>query len=177
MDDNKLPDRKRIRLDSYCYSMSGRYFITVCAQDKRPIFSRIIERHYQCDSCRNVSPYVTELTDLGKIVEDVILSLSSTFPLVSVPCYVIMPDHIHMILSRQSGSSQKDSSVPTIIMYLKNKVLYNARKQLGVSDVFQRSFYDHVIRSDNDYEETVKYIRNNPARRYLKNHPRKPGDD
>ncbi len=177
MDDNKLPNRKRIRLDSFCYSQPGRFFITICAQDKRPIFSAIVDNSTKSHECRNASPYSVELTALGKIVDSAILSLGNTFPLVNVPCYIIMPDHIHMIINKQSGPSPKNSSIPVIIMCLKNRIIYEARKQLGVSDIFQRSFYDHVIRSDNDYEETVKYIQDNPARRYLKNHPRKPGDD
>lgn len=177
MDNNTFPKRKRIRLDSYCYTQPGRFFITICAQDKRPIFSEIVENPTSSRECRNALPYSVELTDLGKIVDSAILSLGNTFPLVNVPCYIIMPDHIHLIINKQSGPSPKNSSIPVIVMCLKNRIIYEAKKQLGVSDVFQRSFYDHVIRSDNDYEETVKYIRNNPARRYLKNHPRKPADD
>ncbi len=112
MDNNTFPKRKRIRLDSYCYTQPGRFFITICAQDKRPIFSEIVENPTSSRECRNALPYSVELTDLGKIVDSAILSLGNTFPLVNVPCYIIMPDHIHMIIMIMKKRSNTSATTP-----------------------------------------------------------------
>ena len=85
----ELLKRKRLRLQDYDYSTPGAYFITVCTHQKQKTLSRIVGAIHE-------SPE-TELTEYGKIVQYYIEQLSTRFSL-SVDGYVIMPNHIHIIL-------------------------------------------------------------------------------
>ena len=87
--------------------------------------------------------------------------------------YVIMPDHIHMIIQLDNGSMW--ASTPTDVKTTKNKISTIVRsvktlttKEIGHS-IFQRSYYDHVIRNQQDYNEVWEYIENNPAKWLAKN--------
>ena len=88
------PTRKHIRLPNYDYSSSGSYFITICAKDKQHLFSEI--------TMTEAGVPQPILTALGTIAEDHLLKLNERYPHVSVASYVIMPDHIHMVLHLQS---------------------------------------------------------------------------
>ena len=98
MEENKLPKRKPTRMSSFDYSRGGAYFITICTQDRKSILSRIV----QAKSTNSVGdgahdiPKI-QLTQVGKIVEKYVLS-TSNIKGVSVVEYVIMPNHIHLIL-------------------------------------------------------------------------------
>ena len=74
----------------YDYSSPGLYFITICTADKKTLFSNIVGAYHD-------APVQTELTEYGKIVEEIILFLPTRFK-VSIENYVIMPDHIHLLL-------------------------------------------------------------------------------
>ena len=86
-----FPKRKTVRLDRYDYSKSGAYFLTICTKDRKPILSIIPVGDGALDVPR------PQLTRIGKIVEKYILS-TNKIKNVSVKHYVIMPNHIHMIV-------------------------------------------------------------------------------
>ena len=89
--EKEFPKRKAVRLKKYNYSKAGAYFLTICTKDKKPILSSISVG----DGALDVpSP---QLTRIGKIVEKYILSTSKIENL-SVKQYVIMPNHIHLII-------------------------------------------------------------------------------
>lgn len=82
-------------------------------------------------------------------------SIPSVYSNASVDHYVIMPNHVHMIIVL----SDANASVPTIINQLKRRVT----KQIGHS-IFQRSYHDHIIRSQEDYDNIWNYIEDNPRK-------------
>ena len=83
----ELPERKKNRISDYDYSQNGAYFLTICTKDRKPLLSEIIG-----DSARIIlKPY-------GKIAEGWIRMIPEKYPQVTVEKYVIMPDHIHMII-------------------------------------------------------------------------------
>ena len=88
-------------------------------------------------------------------MQTAIENIPSIYPNVSVDHYVIMPNHVHMILVL----SDSQTSVPVIINQLKR----NATKQIGYS-IFQRSYHDHIIRNQADYEKIWEYIEDNPRK-------------
>ena len=107
----KLPKRKNIRLKDYDYSQNGVYFITICTQDRRNLFGSIdVDVGQGLCSCR--------LTDIGNIVENEIVNLSKRFQEININKYIIMPNHIHMIVvlareGRQQNGRQEQSPCPT----------------------------------------------------------------
>ena len=165
------PERKDIRLKNYDYSRNGRYFITICTADKICYLSDIVPQNVG-DAALGipdnndifVSPFI-KLTEYGKIVCSNINKINQIYKFVSVEKYVIMPDHIHLILcvdydesaGGRSGATSPTKSVPQIINGLKTI----STKQIGFT-IWQRSYYDRIIRSEKEYTEICRYIDNNP---------------
>ena len=151
----KLPERKPNRLHEYDYSTNGAYFVTICTQGRKKILSSIVG-----DDAHIVpKPF-------GKILEKYIRNVAE------IEKYVIMPDHVHMLLRLDNGSMW--ASTPTDRAPQHNRVSNIVRslkvlvaKEIGES-IFQRSYYDHVIRNQQDYDEIWHYIENNP-RKWLRN--------
>ena len=152
-----LPKRKTIRLPHYDYSSPGAYFVTVCTQDRRCMLSEIT-----VGADAPGGPCV-RLTATGKIVEKYILS-TDRLSGVSVDKYIIMPNHIHLILriGAEPQSGPPRASAPTVsdaVGAMKRLV----SKEVG-ANIWQRSFHEHVIRGAEDYQEIWDYIEKNPAK-------------
>ena len=90
----KLPFRKNIRLNKDVYSLNASYFITICTHNRKCFLSQIVES----DASGNCA--VTQLSTYGKIVENAIMEIPENYSDVKVESYVIMPNHIHMILTK-----------------------------------------------------------------------------
>jgi REP element-mobilizing transposase RayT len=78
--------------------------------------------------------------------------------------YVIMPNHIHLLLSlvNQEGGASPSPTVTDVVCALKSIVSRICKQNYGIEKIFQRSFYDHVMRGRQDYENLFKYILENP---------------
>ena len=156
---------KRRRLRDYDYSSTGAYFLTVCVKNRRNIFWKAY----------NKDGYY-ELSEEGKITEEAIKNIPSRYENINIDRYVVMPDHIHMLLiidnKTDERSAMHSATVSKIVQQLKGYVT----KQLGRS-IWQISFYDHIIRNEYDYEEICNYIDQNPIRKItelserMKGHP------
>ena len=185
--------RKGIRLPAYDYSSEGAYFVTVCTDGKRRILSELPTvgaddsvrpyalsgntvvadgsvRHHTLpgttvvadDSVRPAVP--TILTPIGKIVEDCILSLPLHNHGIRLDKYVVMPNHIHLLL--RFVPAEGGQSRPPLQKEMQSLKSVTTRKcwQFGISKLWQRSFYDHVIRNETDYLKIWQYIEQNPLR-------------
>ena len=154
----EYPKRKQNRIPEYDYSSPGAYFVTICTQDRRCILSNITVGADALGGPR------VELTSIGRIVEKHLLSTGRIKGL-CVEKYVIMPNHVHMILvieneDRPPGASAPTgASIPDAIGAWKRLV----HRELG-EKIFQRSYHDHVIRNEEDWREIWDYIDTNPAR-------------
>ena len=155
-----LPNRKDPRLKGFDYSSTGAYFLTICTQNRKNILSMIVG---EGSPLPRLSPY-------GKIAESWIQKIPEKYPDVSVDRYVIMPNHIHILLSitNNDGRGNPSPTVDMIIGWLK----YQASKEINIwqgsrkDKIFQRSFFDHIVRNRDDYYEIYKYIYENPIRWY-----------
>jgi len=150
-----IPKRKQNRLQEYDYSAPNAYFITVCTKDRKNLFWT----HVGAITDR---PEAVPLTKWGKITEQSICEIAKHYPALSVDHFVIMPNHIHMLLQIQTDSHGRSMIAPTIstvVRLMKGAV----SRQAGFS-VWQKGFYDHVIRSDADYREVWDYIEGNPSK-------------
>ena len=159
--EKELPKRKPIRLENFHYGAGYAYFITVCTKDRAKILSKITVGDGALDVPK------TELTKCGEIVEKYILS-TNKINNVCVDRYVIMPNHIHMIIriegysnDLENGTSRAPSPTNKTIPHIVSTLKRFCNKEIGES-IFQRSFYDHVIRGREDYEEISRYIYENP---------------
>ena len=181
--DNALPKRKHTRLQGYDYNTAGVYFITICTQDRKQVLSEIVK-----PTPTNISvggdvldaPQI-QLLSYGKIVDKYIRQLHDFYKSIQVDRYVIMPDHVHILLtvlddgasrtspptecdigaSRTSPPTKQHSAVSRFVSTLKRF----CNKDYGYN-IWQRHFYDHIIRDQDDYEEHLKYIHENPISWY-----------
>ena len=159
---NEVPKRKPIRIENYDYSTPGAYFITVCTANREKIFWS--DRRGELCSPANVP-----LSDIGMIVNNEIQKLNTVYDSVRVDKYCIMPDHIHMILIIDSDENGRTQFAPTISRVIK-QFKGSITKQVGRS-IWQKSFYDHGIRNQQDYNEICQYIENNPLKYALNRTP------
>ena len=109
MDTPPLPRRKTIRLQNYDYSQNGAYFVTICTAHKRPLFG-VVRRGDPCG--RPPVPVYAELSEIGRIVESYLTEIPSHYPDVHLASYVIMPDHIHMILVLTQNQPERAGQCP-----------------------------------------------------------------
>jgi len=148
-----LPKRKNIRLKEYDYSKNGAYFITVCVNGRNHLLWE------NCVGANSVRPNETsQLSNYGLIVNVAINNIQKYYSDVIVNKYVIMPNHIHMIicLSDNCGRTMFAPTISRIIKQMKEYVT----KQIGFS-LWQKSFHDHIIRNDEEYKILWEYIDTN----------------
>jgi len=158
-----LPKRKHPRLGNYDYSSTGAYFVTICTHNRKCALSRIVGRGLAPAETMGV-----QYTKFGEIAEKQLLQLENRYPCIKIDQYVIMPNHIHIIflMGNETAGASPRPTVMDIVCTYKSLTTKECKKTGFEDKLFQTSFYEHVIRGKEDYEETVKYIHENPARWY-----------
>ena len=147
-----FPQRKLLRLPDYDYSTNGAYFITICAHNRAKLFGDI-----------GVNSLPKQL--IIKCFEDTILSFEG----VSCPKFVVMPNHFHAIILIDHFGLEGQTSLEKIVREFKSRstVAYVNLVKDGKlppfdKKIWQRSYYDHIIRNEQDYLDIWQYIDNNP---------------
>ena len=183
---SELPQRKDNRLKRFDYSSNMAYFITICCRDRKALLSKIVGGD-ACDAPR------VALSKCGMIVRQYLRKMDQQYDNIFIDHSVIMPNHIHLILIVSStddpseydknvrvgyfGTSQASSPtnsdtrkilsssehrqheiVPKFVSLLKRYI----NRDVGYN-IWQRGYYDHIIRNEDDYRNTWHYISNNPA--------------
>jgi REP element-mobilizing transposase RayT len=150
--------RKQLRIESYDYSSAGKYFVTICTANREPVFAAV--------GAHIVRPSQIEISPVGRIVETAIHNIPKFYPSVTVDKYVIMPNHIHMIVSlNPAGNGGRTLCAPTLSRIIKQMKEY-VTKQSGIS-IWQKGFYERVVRSENEYNDIWLYIERNPENREI----------
>ena len=151
----ELPKRKPNRLKAFDYSQPNAYFITICTKNKEMLF-------WENVGASIARPEKPKLSFYGSVVEEAISNIPKVYPMVSVDNFVIMPNHIHLLLQIHSDSSGRAMLAPTI-----SKVVQQMKgfvtKQIGKS-IWQKLFHDHVIRDEAGYLKIWNYIEGNPSK-------------
>ena len=171
--------RRSVRLKGYDYSSSGWYFVTICTYKKEWLFGEIVEN-------------MILLNEIGRLVKDEWIRTAHIRENVSIDEFVIMPNHVHGIIVineingnvgaryrvgahcnvplqqtehqfEQFGKSTRNS-IPTIIKLFKSATTkrINAYRQTPGAPVWQRNYYEHIIRNENELNKIRKYIVENP---------------
>ena len=158
---NGLPNRKITRLKDFEYNEDGAYFITICTKNRCCILSQIVGTSVAD------GPQI-KLTEYGEIANKYIKQLNDFYDYLSVESYVIMPNHIHILLllnKNEHGPSR--TPVPTVQNSIVSKFISTFKrfcnKEIG-ENIWQYRSFDHVVRNSEDYNEIQKYIYNNPLR-------------
>lgn len=168
-DTEKHYRRRSIRLKDYDYSQAGAYFVTICTKDKQCLFGEIVEGKMR-------------LNKIGRMVEKTWRDIPTRFPSVELDEYIVMPNHIHGSIvivgatlavarskkpdSRRAGASLAPTlgdivgafKSITAIKYL-NHIKKTSPRSSG--KLWQRNYYEHIIRDDHDLRDVGEYINNN----------------
>lgn len=136
-----LPVRKKLRLNNYDYSQENMYFITICVKDRIELLGKI-------EKDNNIY-----LTKEGKIVKQEITRLEEIYKNIIIDEYIVMPNHLHILLLIKH---KNETNISKIIKHLKT----NITRKIKYS-IWQKSFYDRIIRNREEYFKIKKYIKNN----------------
>ena len=169
----KYYEHKQHRLKNYNYSNNGSYFITICVKQRECLLGNIVavdahgdrlfpDNNRTPEEMNDIIPQII-LSEYGKTAEKYILSGNTAYNNLTVDTYVIMPNHIHIILSVCNDDfvcKEKPCHdlVPTYVSTLKTLIT----KDIGFS-IFQDNFHDRIIRNEDEYEKIWKYIDLNPT--------------
>ena len=143
MDDDRFPKRKSPRIPGYDYATPNYYFITICTHEKNCIFWS-----------------GGKLNTFGQIAFDAAMQISAHFPGNRVDSFVVMPNHIHMILVVEPGGTE----ATVVIGQYKSQVSKEIHKIDPKRKIWQTSFHDHGIRNYRQYQHIREYIETNPMR-------------
>ena len=161
-----LPQRTNLRLREYDYSLNGAYFVTICVKDRASLFGRVVVG-------ADLVSARAELNPAGRIVEEVLHETIQAFAGVHLDRYVIMPNHFHgiFVISRADTRSAPTVPVTSVVQAFKSKttVAYIKAVKAGLllpfdKQIWQRNYYEHVIRNEKAYLRVCQYIDENPAR-------------
>ena len=161
-----IHQRRSIRLKGYDYAQAGAYFITICTHQREYLFGQIANKEMK-------------LNDVGLVVKQEWEKSAVLRPYIKLGEFVIMPNHIHGVIilteniSVRAGVGVGLKPAPTkkhglseIICGFKTfsaRRINQYRNSIGVP-VWQRNYYEHIIRNDMDYQRIAEYIINNPQR-------------
>jgi REP element-mobilizing transposase RayT len=162
MPDKKL--RQSIRLKHYDYSQAGAYFVTICTKDKNCLFGEILDG-------------LMILNQFGEIAETCWADLAKHYPHVESDVFMVMPNHVHGIIVladlsdvgaglKPAPTEVKRCGLSEIVRAFKtfsSRQINELRNTRGIP-VWQRNYYEHVIRNEYDLNEIREYIVNNPLK-------------
>ena len=133
------------------YDENGAYFITICTLDKANRFWSVGAANRRPPEC---------LSPMGRVAAEKIRMIEVLHEAVHVDHYVVMPNHVHLLLRIENGGRR--IAAPTIMSVI-NQYKGAVSKAVGQS-VWQKSFHDHVVRDDEDYRRIWEYIDANPGK-------------
>lgn len=170
--------RRSLRLKGYDYSQPGAYFITLCTHKRKCILGEVVD-----DEMR--------LNDAGRLVETEWLNTAKVRSYINLDAFIVMPNHFHAILFIQgkagathrvaptgdkSCGGPEPASIGAIVGQFKSRVTKEINSWRGSStgSLWQRNYYEHVVRDEEDLNRIRQYIQDNP-RRWLEdeNNPEK----
>ncbi len=151
--------RKKLRFAGFDYSSPGRYFVTTCTYKRLPLLSQIVP---------SGNSAVCRLTGYGQIVEQCLVGLQTQFPNTMLDAYIVMPDHVHVVITLDIAADRKCSLSQIVGAF---KTMSAKRIRLAGAGHFrwQRSFYERIVRSEKELVAIRNYIGANPLQWYLKN--------
>lgn len=170
-----IKQRKSIRLRKYDYSNNGWYFVTICTKDRQEYFGNIISDEMN-------------LNEYGGIIKKCWLGISDYFNNIELDQFIIMPNHIHgIVVIVGAGFSRPINPLHPILgqiigyfkyqstKYINNFIIKGSEDPINIGSddptptnktnikqIFQRSFYDHIIRNEYSLNRIRHYIKDNP---------------
>ena len=147
--------RRSVRLADYDYSQPGAYFVTVCTHGRRPLFGQVVDEH--------VRP-----SNAGLMASDWWRRTKSKFPTIELDEEIVMPNHLHAIVNITANGGATLQEIVQWFKTMTTNAYLRGVKQLGwprfEKRLWQRSYYEHVIRDEAELASIREYIHHNPAK-------------
>ncbi len=137
-----LPERKNIRLPYYDYHTNGMYFVTVCTKEKEHLFGEVIDGEMHMNA-------------MGEYVARQLQSIDERYFDVQMICFIVMPNHIHGIIGLLGNQAP---SLGRVVNKFKGLISHKYGRT-----IWQRGYFEHVVRSERDFLKIWEYIENNPV--------------
>ncbi|SFV69852.1 hypothetical protein MNB_SV-14-1728 [hydrothermal vent metagenome] len=152
---NNFYKRKQLRLGQYNYADSGLYFITICGQNRIKYFGEIVNKELK-------------LNQAGNMIEYLWLDIPKRFDSIELREYIIMPNHFHAIVEISPRSTVSLGEVVGAFKSLTtNEYIKGVKKSNWLAfdkRLWQRNYYEHVIRDEVSHYFIAEYIQNNPLK-------------
>jgi REP element-mobilizing transposase RayT len=151
--DRNKHHRRSLRLKGYDYSQAGAYFVTICTEDRQCLFGDVADGHM-------------ELNEAGQAVQETWKDLTVRFPSVVLDTFVAMPNHIHGIITMVQGAATSAPPLGDIMRAFKSVSAIQVNRLLLRSGqpLWQRNYYERILRTEEDLNCTRQYILDNPAK-------------
>jgi len=153
---NEFYHRRSIRLEDYDYTLAGAYFITLCTFDRKNLFGNIIRGEMKYN-------------DAGKMVQRIWSEIPKFYSKVDIDEFIIMPNHVHGIIILVGADYRvcpKPLSLPDVIQRFKSLTTTKYRNEFADSTftgkLWQRNYYEHIIRNEKSLNLIREYIFENP---------------
>ncbi len=169
--------RRSIRLKDYDYTQNGAYFVTICTHDKRCTFGQVVDG-------------AMVVNEWGRIVQACWDEIPAHYPMVELDAFVVMPNHVHGVImiindagrgmachapandttchapAKREFSKPIAGSLPTIVGAFKSAVTKYINRLPDAPDhpIWQRNYYEHIIRDEKSLNQIRAYVFNNPAK-------------
>ena len=158
----QIHHRRSIRLHKYDYSQAGAYFITICCRNKESHFGTIQNQ-------------IMTLNQMGQIAYNEWIKTSELRSHIELDTFIIMPNHIHGIIiinnnakrnlsNNTSFDNCQSNTIGAIIRGYKSSVSKQIKMLNNIENLWQRNYYEHIIRDEQSYQTISEYIINNPIR-------------
>ncbi|MBK8032201.1 MAG: transposase [Chloroflexi bacterium] len=151
---SSYPQRKSPRLPGYDYAREGAYFVTICQQNRACLFGDIADQ----ELCLNPA---------GVMLRRWWERLPEKFPDAEIDHFVVMPNHFHGIVLLKGDQTRLSDAVGWFKAMTTNAYIQNVKEQDWTpfeKRLWQRSYYDHIIRDEQGLEMIRRYVLTNPAR-------------
>ncbi len=164
MHSKRLPSRHSIRLPNCNYRINGYYFVTVCCHDRNPFFGEI--------KYGIMRPNV-----IGHVISNHWEDHLKQARHARLDTFVLMPDHVHAIIEiTNCVMNRAPTALGEIVRQIKARCTYTIRQHAVYADmrIWQRNYYERIIRDDVELQNVRQYIHNNPSQwweKYNKHNP------
>ena len=138
-----------MRLAQFDYAQPGMYFVTICAANRTCLFGEVIDG-------------VVRHAAAGNVIATVWRAMPSRFPEIMLDSFVVMPNHFHGLIGIDSGLKR---GLPAVVQAFKSlSARLIGAQRCSTFPVWQRGYYEHVVRNDADLDRIRRYIEENPIR-------------
>lgn len=175
MDNGEKHHRGSIRLKGCDYSQTGAYFITICTYNRECLFGKIINEK-------------TNLSMIGRIVQNEWDEIPNRFPNTRMDAFIVMPNHIHgmiivgatlVVAQNNRAGTRPAPTLGEIVGSFKSLCVHKCvTNHFNIGKLWQRNYYEHIIRNEGELDRVREYIINNPLQwqfdrenpEYIQNH-------